>query len=234
MSLRKFAIAFLCCSVFTPCIDAQETSPPAASSDVVAQKPAAPRPFAQRNPRYKIESSDVIDLQFTFTPELDQTVTVQPDGYISLREVGDVYIRGMNVPEAVAAIKHAYSGMLRDPVINLTLKEFVHPYIIVNGTVKSPGKYDLRADTTVAEAVAIAGGFTSESKHSEVWVYRRRDDNTVDAHKVDVKKLLAKGDLSEDLYLQSGDMIFVPQSTLSKIRNSALMPRINIVPGVHW
>jgi polysaccharide export outer membrane protein len=76
----------------------------------------------------------------------------------------------------------------------------------------------LRSPTSVAEAVAIAGGFTDQSKHSQVIVFRRVTDGVVESHVLNVKAMLASRNLEEDLELKPGDTLFVPQNRISKIR----------------
>jgi protein involved in polysaccharide export with SLBB domain len=149
---------------------------------------------------------------------LDQTVTVQPDGFIPLKGVEAAYAQGVTLPELQEAIRKAYVGMLHDPVVTLILKDFDKPYFIAAGEIGHPGKYELRSDTTVTEAVAIAGGFTPRSKHSQVVLFRRVSAETVESHLLNVKTLLKSGKLGEDVHLQPGDLLFVPQNTLSKVR----------------
>jgi polysaccharide export outer membrane protein len=180
---------------------------------------ARPPSLQRRNPRYQLCKSDVFDLDFTFTPEFNQTaVTVQPDGYVTLRGVGDLHIEGLTVPEATQALRTAYAKILHDPVITITLKDFNKPYFIVSGQVGHPGKFDLRGDTTVAEAVAIAGGFNDNAKHSQVLLFRRASNDWVEVKKLDIKQMLRAENLSEDLHLRPGDMLFVPKNAVSKIR----------------
>ena len=81
-----------------------------------------------------------------------------------------------------------------------------------------PGKYDLRSPLTVTEAVAIAGGFNDSAKHSQVVLFHPTADGVFETKLLNVKRLLASRNLSEDIYLQPGDMLYVPQSTISKIR----------------
>jgi len=92
------------------------------------------------------------------------------------------------------------------------------PYFIAGGEVAHPGKFDLRDDTTLTEAIAIAGGFTESSKHSQVLLLRRVSHDWVEVTKLDVKKMFQTANLTEDLHLQPGDMFFVPQNSISKIR----------------
>lgn len=197
-----------------------------ACSGVLAQPAAPPSDFAAhatkaqfqtRHPRYRIEPGDVIQLQFSPTTDYNQAVTVQPDGYITLREAGDVYVTGKTVPELRLLIGAAYSKILRDPEITVILKDFDKPYFTATGQVGRPGKYELRADITVTEALAIAGGMTEKSKDSQVLLFRRVSTDWVEVKKLDVKSIY-KGRFEEDIHLRSGDMLFVPQNRISKIK----------------
>ena len=192
------------------------TSTPASSSD--NQTATSRSPFQARYPRYEVSRNDIIDIAFPFTPEFNQTVTVHPDGYVSLNSVGDVYVVGKTVPELTSLIKEDYSKILHDPVVDISLKDFVKPYFIAGGEIGHPGKYDLRDDTTLTQAIAIAGGFTESSKHSQVLLFRRVSDEWAEVKVLDVKKMFHAGNLTEDLHLQPGDMFFVPQNTVSKVR----------------
>ena len=71
---------------------------------------------------------------------------------------------------------------------------------------------------TVNEAVAIAGGFTQQAKHSQVVLFRRVSLDVAEAHLIDAKKMLNSHTLREDWHIQPGDYIYVPQSRISKIR----------------
>ena len=91
---------------------------------------ADPQFGSQRYPRYELRAEDVLDISFEFTPEFNQTATVQPDGYITLRGVGDVHVGRVTVPEVTEAIRTAYGKILKDPAIAVVLKEFEKPYFI--------------------------------------------------------------------------------------------------------
>jgi polysaccharide biosynthesis/export protein len=171
-----------------------------------------------RDPRYQLCRSDVLELSFPLSPEFDQTVTVQPDGYITLHGAGSVYVEGQTLPQVSRSIRDAYAGVLHDPIITVDLKDFEKPYFIVGGQVVHAGKYELRGDTTVIQAVEIAGGFTDQSKHSEVWVFRRVSDDWVESHRINVKNMLRSGKLTEDMDLEPGDMVYVPKNRISKIQ----------------
>jgi len=170
-----------------------------------------------RHPLYRLRISDVLEIHFTFAPEYDQTLTIQPDGFINLRAAGHLQAKELTLPEVTAAIAQKYSFM-RDPEVSVTLKDFEKPYFLVGGQVGHPGKYEFRSSTTVTEAIAIAGGFTEQSKHSQVVLFRKAHQGFVESHVLDLKAMLASRRLEEDLELRPGDMLFVPQNRISKIR----------------
>jgi polysaccharide export outer membrane protein len=172
----------------------------------------------ERHPPYRLTRSDVIEINFTFSPDFNQTLTVQPDGFIALRGAGQLVADGHSIADLQRAIAKAYSSFLHDPEVTVTLKDFEKPYFLASGEISRPGKYELRGDLTVNEAVAIAGGFTQQARHSQVVLFRRVSLDVAEAHVIDVKKMLNSRNLHEDWHLQPGDFIFVPQSRISKIR----------------
>ena len=172
----------------------------------------------ERHPLYRLTKSDVVDVSFTFSPDFNQSLTVQPDGYVMLKSVGTIFAEGLTIPELRQAVTARYSGTLHEPEITVTLTSFDKPYFLASGEVARPGKYELRGDLTVSEAVAIAGGFTQQAQHSQVVLFRRISADLAQPHVIDVKRMLASRDLREDLHVRPGDFVFVPQSRISKIR----------------
>lgn len=185
-----------------------------------------PSQFSSRTPRYRLQSSDVIEIQFKFTPEFTQTVTLQPDGFVPLHIAGEIKLQGMTLEDARAAIAAKYAGILHEPAITLTLKEFNRPYIIVGGEVSKPGKLDLRGDTTLTDAVAMAGGFTADAKQDQVLLFRRVNPETVEVKRINVKDILSKGRFAEDIRLQPGDSIYASKSNLAKFDRFMAVSRL--------
>lgn len=174
-------------------------------------------PTLEHRPRYRVAPGDVLGLEFPFTPAMNQTVTIEPDGYVTLRAVGDFYAEGKTTDQLSADLKKAYGQILYQPVINVNLVNFQEPYFIVGGQVAHPGKFSLREDTSVVEALAIAGGLTASSKHSQVLLFRRFRPGQVQVIQLNVKKMLHSHNLTEDVYLEPGDMLYVPKNFISKI-----------------
>ena len=184
------------------------------------------------NPRYQLRIGDTFEITFRFTPEFNQTVTVQPDGFINLRDMPDLHVAGKTTPEITQILQKEYSRILRDPVITLQLRDFEKPYFIAGGELGRPGKYDLRGDTTVLQAIEIAGGFKDSSRHSQVLVFHRLSDQWTAVKKLDAKAMLNSADLREDPHLSPGDMIYVPKNSISKIRAFIPTSSIGIIPGI--
>ena len=170
-----------------------------------------------RDQRYRLERDDVFDLDFALTPEFNQTVTVQPDGYISLRGVGDVMVIGQTIPEACASIRAAYAKVLDNPTIAINLKDFEKPYFVAGGWVGKPGKYDLRGETTLSQAIQVAGGLKDGAKTSNVILFRSISNDWVEVKNINLKQILGGKDVREDVHLRPGDMFFVSKGTFAKI-----------------
>jgi polysaccharide export outer membrane protein len=216
-----FAIGILLLSA-VPLLAAQDpnvvpVASKAVSSDTTSSSTAAPQ-LQQRDSRYHLAAGDTFDVGFELSPEFNQTVTIQPDGFVTLKAVGDLKVMGQTVPELTQTLRTAYGKILNDPLVVVVLKDFEKPYFIADGQVGHPGKYDMRGVVTLTEAVAIAGGFTEAAKHSQVLLFRRVDDQWLSAKIFNVKAMRRKGDLHEDPTLKPGDMLVVPKNMLSKIK----------------
>lgn len=191
-----------------------DSASPATDTSVSSAHPQ----LLDRYPRYKLRKGDSFDINFTLSPEFNQTVAIEPDGYISLKDAGSIHVEGQTLPEVADTVRKAYANILHNPIISLTLRDFERPYFIVAGEVGKPGKYDLRSDLTVTQAIAVAGGFDERSKHSQVLLFRPVPGAGYETKVINVKRLLASRNLSEDIHIEPGDTLYVPQNTISKIR----------------
>jgi polysaccharide biosynthesis/export protein len=221
---HKLASCFAGALLITAVCAAQSQNASNAATPVAAatnqSAPAGTNPtFSQRDDRYRLKESDVFDISFELTPEYNQSgVTVQPDGYITLRNVGDLKVAGLTEPQLVDTLKLTYGKILHDPLISVVLRDFQRPYFIADGQLGHPGKFELRGDVTLSEAIAMAGGFTEASKHSQVVLYRRLNSQWTEAKLYNLKEMESKHDMSEDPVLHPGDMLFVPKNRFSKVR----------------
>lgn len=189
-----------------------------ATKSGTADGASSPDEMGNRRPLYRLRKSDVIEIKFNFASEYDQTLSVQPDGFVTLRGLNELYVEGLTLAELRSAIRQGYATTLHEPEVTITLRDFEKPYFIATGAVARPGKYELRGDSTVTEGVALAGGFTEQAKHSEVVLFRRISDERTEARILNVKQMLNTRNLAEDFHLRAGDLLYVPQNRISKIR----------------
>src|SRR5438874_32949 len=134
---------------------------------------SSPALTGERRPLYRLRKSDVVEIRFTFSPEFDQTATIQPDGFVALRNVKGIFAEGLTIDDFRDLVRVAYSAFLREPEVSIILKDFEKPFFLAGGQVARPGKYELRSPTTVSQAVAVAGGFNDQAKHSQVVLFRK-------------------------------------------------------------
>jgi len=176
-----------------------------------------PRLTTVTEERYRLQPGDVFEVQFRYSPEFNQTVTVQPDGYVSLEVGGDLKVAGSTIEQARLAILKKASARLQDPVATIVLKEFQKPYFVIAGEVNAPGKIEMRERVTALQAIMLAGGMKEAARSSQVVVFRRINTDTAEVKLLNLKDIRRTSDLENDLTLQPGDMVFVPRDKISKI-----------------
>ena len=183
-----------------------------------AQDRRPPRLTTVTEERYRLQPGDVLEVQFRYSPEFNQTVTVQPDGYVSLEIGGDLKVAGMTIEQTRLAILRKASTRLQDPVATVILKEFQKPYFVVAGEVATPGKIEMRERVTAIQAIMLAGGLKEGAKASQVVVFRKLNSSDLAEVKLlNLKSIRRTSDLENDLTLQPGDMVFVPRDKITKI-----------------
>ena len=214
VQLLAIVSLFVCTCVF----GAAQRSAPAPDTAQDSGQPNAQDTLQHRDARYRLCASDVVAITFPLTPEFDQTVSIQPDGFATLAGAGDVHLEGLTTQESAEAIRSAYAKVLHSPIVSVDLKDFNKPYFIVSGQVNHPGKYDLRGETTATQAVATAGGFNDDAKHSQVLLFRRVNSDWEEVTPLDLKRVLQGHDVDEDPEIRSGDMLYVPQNFISKVK----------------
>ncbi len=177
-------------------------------------------------PQYTLRAGDVVELQYRYTPELNQTVTVLPDGFVNLNLVGNVKVSDLTVDQAHDVIVQKAKARLNDPELNLILREFQHPYVVVAGQVTTPGKIELRENTTAMQAILLAGGFLASAQSGQVLLFRKINSDTAEVKVLKLTNIHKTAQLERDAQLEPGDMLLVPRNKLEKI--SRYMKLFNI------
>src|SRR5438046_743168 len=172
---------------------------------VRAQDLRPPRLTTVTQDRYRLQPGDVLEVQYRYSPEFNQTVTVQPDGYVTLEIGGDLKVAGFTIEETRQAILRQASKRLQDPVATIVLKEFQKPYFVVAGEVATPGKIEMRERVTAIQAIMLAGGLKESARASQIIVFRNLPSSDLAEVKLlNLKSIRRTSDLENDLTLQPG------------------------------
>lgn len=184
---------------------AQETGP--------EQKPAVAEVRAATE--YTIGDEDVLHISVWQNPDLDQEVIVRPDGKISFPLIGDIQASGLTIPELDGEITRRLTEYVRFPEVSISIKKIGGSRVIVLGQVSSPGIYAVAGKRTIMEAVAMAGGLTRDAVPSST-ILIRGGFAAPNAQRINLSKLL-KGDLRQNIVLESQDIVFVPRKFISDV-----------------
>jgi polysaccharide export outer membrane protein len=199
-----------------------------------AQTQTPPRLSTVTENRYRLQPGDVIEVQFRYSPEFNQTVTVQPDGYVTLEIGGDLKVAGLTVEQTKQTILKQASTRLQDPVATVLLKEFQKPYFVVSGEVGTPGKIEMRERVTALQAIMLAGGMKESAKSSQVIVYRAINSEIAEVKLLNLKSIKRTTDLENDLTLQAGDVVYVPRDKISKVERFIRIASIGAFMMPRW
>jgi polysaccharide export outer membrane protein len=200
----------------------------------LAQVQTPPRLTTVTEERYRLQPGDVLEVQFRYSPEFNQTVTVQPDGYITLEIAGDLKVAGFTIDQTREAVLRQARTRLQDPVATVLLKEFQRPYFVVSGEVNAPGKVEMRQRVTAIQAIMLAGGMKETAKSSQVVVFRAINSDMAEVKLLNLKSIKKTSDLENDLTLQAGDMVYVPRDKLSKVERYMKIASIAAFMAPRW
>jgi len=167
------------------------------------------------------------------------TVTVGPDGKIYYNILPGLDVWGLTLPEARDRLGDELTKYIREkPVVTLALRSVASQRVWVLGRLGSPGVYSLARPTSLLDAVAEAGGpavnTPAGGMYSEAADLSRafliRNGHIVP---VDFQRLLRDGDLSQNVYLQPDDFIFMPslRSAQVHVLGAVLQPRSERMSG---
>ena len=162
-------------------------------------------------PDYHIGAPDVLTLTILPEPRVEQRVVVRPDGKITVELVGDVQAGGRTAREVAADIEQRIGRFKRGAVVTVALEQAASPTITVIGEVARPGSFPLDRQMRISEVIGLVGDTTLYSSPGKVRVIRAGK-----VHQVDLWEIRA-GDLSRDIQVYAGDVVYVPSSILARI-----------------
>lgn len=166
-----------------------------------------------KTPAYIVKPGDQLDIRFFYNPELNETVTVRPDGFISLQLIDDVKAAGLTVPQLDDLLTQRYEKELRKPSVTVIVKTFMGQSVYVGGEVRTPGLIELIHGMTVTQAVISAGGLLPTANEENAIVIRKGPDNRPIPIRVNLDEVL-HGNM-EETQLRPSDIVYIPKSFIA-------------------
>ncbi|MDP3142873.1 MAG: polysaccharide biosynthesis/export family protein [Candidatus Omnitrophota bacterium] len=158
----------------------------------------------------------IIDLPYVKIDDLSSLEIVRPDGKISFPLLGDLEVRGLTVDQAAQKINKSISSYVKDAYTTVSIEKFGGRKIIILGEVTQPGVYSVTGKITLLETIALAQGYTNDAILRSVLVIRGKMDKP-EAKIVNLLPVIKKGDLSNNIAIFGGDIVYVPKSHISNI-----------------
>jgi len=166
---------------------------------------------------YHLQIGDQLDVKFFYHPELNESVTVRPDGRISLQLVQEIKVLGMTPLQLAEKLTKAYSAELDKPSITVIVKTFNTHRVFVDGEVYKAGLVPLIGPMTVLQSISQGGGLKDTARTNEVIVIRRVAENKVASLVVNLDYAIDGTDMRQDILLQPNDIVFVPKSPIANV-----------------
>jgi polysaccharide export outer membrane protein len=166
---------------------------------------------------YRIQVGDVLDVRLPLSPELDDEVTVRPDGHISTTVVGDSPAADLTVPELEASLEAHYATLLKTPQLSVIVKQAQPTRVYVAGEVQAPG--EIRSDSgviTLSQAIAQAGGLKLAGDRGRVFILRRDAGGRARFLATRYASVASGVDPVADVRLARFDVVFVPRTGIAE------------------
>ncbi len=212
----------------------------AACSPVPQLPPAPPEPppdtgyVSNLNP-YRIQVGDVLAVRLMLNPELNEEVTVRPDGHISTTVVKDEVAYGRTIPELTAALARDYSAELRNPRLTVVVRSFAPTRIYVAGEVTNPGEFiTVGPNLTLSQAIARAGGLKEMTgDEDKVFIIRRGPGDVPQFLSTRFQDIMWGHNAAADVRLAPYDVVYVPRSGVAEVYRFFNQYLLQFVP-VSW
>ena len=164
--------------------------------------------------RYLIGAGDVLNIFVWRNPEVSGTFTVRPDGMITTSLVEDIPVTGKTPTEVARSIEEILSTYLREPVVTVTVNNFVGPFseqIRVIGEAAEPQAINYTQHMTLLDVMIVVGGLTEFADGNDAVVVRI-EDGVQKQYDIFIEDLIKDGDIQANVDLLPGDIIIIPEA----------------------
>ena len=165
---------------------------------------------------YILSPGDTIDVKFFYTPDLNETQDVRPDGKIALQIIGEVSAAGNTPSQLRGLLKRLYASHLKDPEITVVVRSFSNQRVYVGGQVMEPGTLEMTGRMTALDAIMEAGGIDyREGEPRNVVVIRHYKGNRY-GYLLNMAPVL-EGKESQPFFLEPKDIVYIPRTEIAKV-----------------
>ena len=165
---------------------------------------------------YTFSAGDSIDVKFFYTPELNETQDVRPDGIIALQIIGEVTAAGKTPAQLRWLLEKLYTSHLKDPEISVVVRSFSNQLVYVGGQVMRPGMIEVSGQMTALEAIMEAGGVDFKEAQVKNVVVIRHYEGTRYGYLLNMEPIL-EGKESRPFFLEPKDIVYVPRTEIAKV-----------------
>lgn len=208
---------------------------PAAKAQAVSQQsaPGVNVEGQALNPGlYRLEIGDLIEVKFFYNGELNDSIQIRPDGFISMPMIGDVAVAGKTISEVRLLLEGQYKSIIREPVVTIQIRNYANRRIFVGGEVSRPGMLPLVGRQTALSAIVEAGGLRPSAKRGEILLVRRGLQGAPVVTRLSMKSK-DRGPSEAILFeLQPFDLILVTESGVSKANRAVDQYIRQMIPGL--
>ena len=178
---------------------------------------------------YRLAKYDTINVMAMGYPNgigIDD-ITIGADGMVRLPYSGNIRLAGLTLDEARDVIYDKLSDYFKFPELNIYLKSYGTRKVYVMGNVESPGIQEMNVDNmNVYAAVSSAGGVDKRGRSKHIQLIRQID-GVLYYREVNIDAFVKKHDLSQNIELEDGDIVYVPDSG-KVLFNEDIVPYINV------
>jgi protein involved in polysaccharide export with SLBB domain len=186
---------------------------------------------------YKLRAGDQLDIKFFYNSELNEQVTVRPDGRIALQLIHEIMVAGLTPAQLTDLLTKQYASELDSPEITVIVRSFGGQMVYVDGEVYKPGMLNMIAPMTVLQSLSQAGGVKDTAKRKEILIIRRGLDNKPVVLVMNMEKVIDGTETSQDLTLMPFDIVYVPKSSIANLNvwvDQYLRKNIPVGAGVYY
>lgn len=167
--------------------------------------------------KYTLGPNDVIAIEVRRHPEFSGQYTVNSEGNIEYKFVGDVSVNSLTKAELREKLKEILAEYIISPDIDVSIAAYLSKVFFVVGEVRQPGKFYMRGNTlTIREALVNAGLPTEAAAMRRCRLITPNNTGKNNYSDVNVYKLLYEGDLKENVDMKPGDVLYVPATIIAK------------------